>query len=84
MFKAFKNKDGQFFKSMAGAFVPANNKENFSSSLKAVYFGYTNKNIKIKSTSVSGVLQNAQFISLYVMTFHCRHFNSEYVSKHSA
>ena len=75
VFKAFKNKDRQCFKSMAGAFVPANNKENFSSSLKAVYFGHTNK--KLKSISVSGVLQNTQFISLYVMTFHCRHFNSE-------
>ena len=31
-----------------------------SSSLKAVYFGHTNK----KCTSVSGVLQNGQFISL--------------------
>ena len=46
VFKAFKNKDRQFFKSMAGAFVPANNKENFSSSLKAVCFGHTNKKIK--------------------------------------
>ena len=60
---------------MAGAFALANNKENLnmdgclwyfggiSSSLKAVYFGNTNKKIK-KCTSVSGVLQNGQLISL--------------------
>ena len=51
----------------------ANNRENLnmdgclwyfggiSSFLKAVYFGHTNKK---KCTSVSGVLQNGQFISL--------------------
>ena len=70
VFKAFKTKVDNF--SMVGAFVLANNKENLnmdgclwyfggiSSSLKAVYFGHTNK----KNTSVSGVLQNGQFISL--------------------
>ena len=70
MFKALKTKADNF--SMVGAFVQANNKENLnmdgcqwyfggiSSFLKAVYFGHTNK----KCTSVSGVLQNGQFISL--------------------
>ena len=58
---------------MVRAFVLANNKEHLnmdgclwyfggiSSFLKAVYFGHSN--IK-KSTSVSGVLQNGQFIFL--------------------
>ena len=57
---------------MVGAFVLANNKENLnmdgclryfggiSSFLEAVYFGHINK----KFTSVSGILQNGQFISL--------------------
>ena len=68
--KALKTKVDNF--SMVGVFVLANNKENLnmddylwyfggiSSSLKAVYFGQTNK----KCTSVSGALQNGQFISL--------------------
>ena len=63
--------------SMVGAFVLANNRENLNmdsclwyfggigSSLKAVYFGHANK----KCTSVSGVLQNGQFISLLMQTF---------------
>ena len=60
----------------------ANNKEKFlnmdgclwyfggiSSSLKAVYFGHTNKKI----ISVSGILQNGQFISLSrVKDLYCR------------
>ena len=70
VFKALKTKADNF--SMVGAFVLANNWENLnmdgclwyfggiSSFLKAVYFGHTNK----KCTSVSGVLQNGQFISL--------------------
>ena len=70
VFKALKTKGDNF--SMVGAFVLANNKDNLnmdgclwyfgatSSSLKAVYFGHTSK----KCTSVSGVLQNGQFISL--------------------
>ena len=69
VFKALKTKMDNF---SVGAFVRANNKENLnmdgclwyfggiSSSLKAICFGHTNK----KSTSVSGVLQNGQFISL--------------------
>ena len=55
MFKALKMKVDNF--SMEGAFVLANNKENLNmdgclwyfggtgSSLKAVYFGHTNKNV---------------------------------------
>ena len=74
MFKALKTKVDNF--SMVGAFVLANNKENLnvdgclwyfggiSSFLKAVYFGHTNK----KCTSVSGVLQNGQFISCLLYT----------------
>ena len=66
MFKALKTKVDNF--SMVGAFVLANNKEDFntdgclwyfggiSSSLEAVYSGHTSK----KCTSVSGVLQNGQ------------------------
>ena len=70
MLKALKRTVDNF--SMVGAFVLANNKENLnmdgclwyfggiSSSFKAAYFGHTNK----KCTSVSGVLQNGQLISL--------------------
>ena len=70
MFKALKTKVDNF--SVVGSFVLANNKENLnmdvclwyfggiSSILEAVYFGHTNK----KLTSVSGVLQSGQFISL--------------------
>ena len=68
MFKALKTKVDNF--SMVGVFVLANSKENLNMvgclwyfggiSLKAVYFGHTNK----KCTSVSGILQNGQFISL--------------------
>ena len=70
VFKALKTKMDNF--AMVGAFVLANNKEDLntdgclwyfggiSSSLKAVYSGHTSK----KCTSVSGVLQNGQFISL--------------------
>ena len=69
MFKALKTKVDNF--SMVGALVLANNKENLnmdgclwyiggiSLSLRAVCSGHTNK----KCTSVSGVLQNGQFIS---------------------
>ena len=70
MFKALKPKVDNF--SMVGTFILANNKDNLNmdgclwyfggigSSLKAIYFGHTNKKI----TSVSGVLQNGKFISL--------------------
>ena len=73
---------------MMGAFVLANNKENLnmdsclryfggiSSSLKAVYFGHTNK--KLKNTSVSGVLQKGQFIFLSsAKALFCRHRERE-------
>ena len=70
VFKALKTKVDNF--SMVGAFVLANNDNlnmdgclwyfgAMSSSFKPVYFGHTNKK---KCTSVSGVLQNGQFISL--------------------
>ena len=70
VFKALKTKADNF--SMVGAFVLANDKENLnmdgclwyfggiSSFPKAVYFGHTIK----KFTSVSGVLQNGQLISV--------------------
>ena len=70
MFKPLKTKADNF--SLVGAFVLANNQENLnmdgclwyfgriSSLLKAVYFGHINKKI----TSVCGVLQNGQFISM--------------------
>ena len=86
MFKALKTNTDNI--SVVGAFVLTNNKENLnldgylwyfggiSSSLKAVYFGHTNK--KLKNTSVSGVLQKGQFIFLSsAKALFCRHRERE-------